>query len=49
MEAQAIEPAVGVLQRLFDRGPAELLVVGRVAVGGQALVDKAALFVGKEL
>ena len=49
MEAQAVKPTAGVLQRLFDRGPAELLVVGRVGVGGQALVDKAALFVGKEL
>jgi hypothetical protein len=49
MEAQAVQPTLGVLDRAEDIGPGEALVVGRVAVRGEAGMDEASLHVGEKL
>ena len=49
VEAESVEPALGITQGLDNVGPGEPLVAGGITVRGQAPADEAALLVGEEL
>ena len=49
MEDTTIQPDLRILQRDYDIGPAERLVVGGIAVGGEARIDESSLVVVDEV
>ena len=49
MEDTTIQPDLRILQRDYDIGPAERLVVGGIAVGGKARIDESPLILADKI